>query len=125
MTRFKLPVLLVLSTAFVLTSALPAFAGDREDSRNSPGNRQHQVAPSAAKQTQAGFSVSGNASGKLSVQRRSAPQSPGRPDFFEKAICAGSCGDISFVCWGDTAVCADGVGCDVTGGGWEITLICL
>jgi hypothetical protein len=124
MTRFKLPALLVLSAAFTLTSALPAFAGGREDARNAPGARQHQAA-SSSKQTPAGFSVSGNASGKLTVQRRSAPQSPNRPDFFEKAICSGSCGGISFTCWGDTAFCADGLGCDVTGGGWEITLVCL
>src|SRR5262249_8103972 len=93
MSNRKLFAMFALGTAFALTAALPAAAADRED-KAPRGPRHHEVAP-AASSVQAGFSTSGNPSGKLTVQRQHSSKPSDRPSFMEKAECSGSCGDIS------------------------------
>lgn len=123
MSKHKLFAIFALGTAFALAAALPASARDRED--KAPRNHEPRQISSPAKGIQPGFSTSGDVRGKISVQRQRSSSTSDRPDFMQKAICGGSCGNIDFICWGESASCFDGLGCIAEGGGWEIILVCL
>jgi hypothetical protein len=121
MSKHKLFAIFALGTAFALTAALPASARSRED--KAPRDRESRQISKPVQGISAGFATSGN--GRIAVHRERSQQTPDRPGFMQKAECSGSCGNISFTCWGESASCTDGGGCTASGGGYTIELICV
>ena len=122
MTKHKLFTLFVMGTALIVAATLPASARDRED-RGAQKEPRGISTSSAARGIQAGFRTSG--SSEFTIHRMSAPRTSDHPSFLQKADCYGECGDGRwFECWGETASCTDGGGCNSTGGGFTFQISC-
>ena len=123
MTRNKLFATFVIGAVVALT-ALPASARDRED-RGPRGDSRRLSSSAPAQGILPGVKTSGT-SDQVLIHQQGSPVTPSsRPGFLQKAICSGTCGNIEFTCWGESAYCADGLGCVASGGGFEIILVCL
>jgi hypothetical protein len=124
MSKYKLFAIFALGTAFALNAALPASARDREN--KAPRERESRQISTPARGAQAGFSISGETKGRISVHREHSQQTPDRPGFMQKAECSGSCwgGAVEFTCWGESVYCEDEGGCIAEGGGDTLILVC-
>jgi hypothetical protein len=122
MTRNKLFATLAMGAVVALT-ALPASARDREGRVNP--RESHRLSTSApARGILPSIKTSGHSDG-IVIRQQSAPITPSRPDFMQKAQCSGSCGGIEFTCSGSQVYCEDGGGCVAAGGGVILILECI
>jgi hypothetical protein len=123
MSYRKLFAMFALGTAFALNATLPASAADREDRTPRAGGHPI-VTPAPA--IQAGFSISGDTKGRISVHRQRGQRTPARSGIMQKAECSGICagGAIEFTCWGESVYCEDEGGCIAEGGGDILILEC-